>query len=131
MTREEAQRILAVFGAAYPNQFKYLDNASVELMAKLWAQQFALVPYDIMTFAVSQEIAENKFAPTIAEIKRRISDLYKDAKVIELEVAKGLKVITRTEAEKVDYILKACNPDAIEPSLLGIHTQQCIGGQTT
>ncbi len=79
MTYKEACKILAVLKAAYPNSYRNLDKAEAESIAKVWAAQFASMPYTAVVIAVQKLISTNTFPPTISEVKSRIRSLYLEA----------------------------------------------------
>ena len=79
MTPKESVQILAILTAAYPNTYKNLDEDAAAAVAIEWAVQFADVPADIVYMAVQKAISASKYAPSIYEVKEKISALHWEA----------------------------------------------------
>lgn len=79
MTQNEAEKILAVLAAAYPNAYKNMSDEEINGVVAVWAMQFAEMPVDIVFLALNKAISGCKFPPTISEIKQRITVLHWEA----------------------------------------------------
>lgn len=79
MTPEETAGILSMITAAYPHVYKNLGEDEAKAVIMIWAVQFKDVPADIVFMAINKAIATSKYAPTIAEIKAKLTGLYWEA----------------------------------------------------
>lgn len=76
----ESKKILAVIKSAFPNSFKGMTVEGVSATANMWTMQFADIPYEVVSIAVKKIIKDNKFPPSIEEVKEKIcSNLYWEA----------------------------------------------------
>ena len=69
MNKTETAKILAVIAAAYPN-FK-VD----EIQVTVWQEMLGDIHYSVVNMAVKKTILENKFAPSIAEVRQSAFDI--------------------------------------------------------
>ena len=70
MVRAETIIIIKAICSAYPTQ---TNNIDLDTMVGLWTKQLESYPYKNVVSAVNKWISENKFMPTIAEIKENCS----------------------------------------------------------
>lgn len=70
MVRAETIIIIKAICSAYPTQ---TNNIDLDTMVGLWTKQLESYPYKNVVSAVNEWISENKFMPTIADIKENIS----------------------------------------------------------
>jgi hypothetical protein len=74
MNEIETTAIFTILKTAYPNAFN-MTRQTAEATISLWQQMFADTPAEKVKIAVTMHIANNKFAPTIAEIKEYIAKM--------------------------------------------------------
>lgn len=79
MDRTEAAQVLSILKAAYPNYYKGMGAEEAQGTISVWSLQFADTSAEIVLMALNKAIATNKFPPTIAEIKEKISSLHWEA----------------------------------------------------
>ena len=79
MTKKEANQILFILKAAYPNSYKNLTEIEAKSIVMVWASQFANIPADVVFVAVNKLISTNIFPPAISEVKEKISNFYWEA----------------------------------------------------
>jgi hypothetical protein len=65
MTKEEFSKIAAALRTYYPSQNIMPNRQSMEL----WYMQLCDIDYQIMTMALNQWVAVNKWSPTIADLR--------------------------------------------------------------
>ncbi len=80
MTREETVKVLSVIKTAYPNAFKSANDA--KSIVALWAINFSKEPYELILEAVKQIITNNIFAPSISEVKEKLSGMCEEAQLL-------------------------------------------------
>lgn len=100
MTREETVKVLAILKAAYPNSYSRMTPAEAKGVVTVWASQFVDVPANLVMIAVNKLIAVNTFAPSIAEVKAKIGDIY--AECIEIKMIR--KKMSDEEHAKVEAL---------------------------
>jgi len=76
MTKKEAAQILAILKAAYPNFYKDMTSEEAQGTVSVWSMQFADISADIVLMAVNKLISTNKFPPTIAEVKEKLTSIH-------------------------------------------------------
>ena len=74
MTQKETKVLLAVIKAAYPEFYRDATDFELEATAALWNDRLQGYAYSQCDTAIKQHIDENRFAPKIAEIIKRITD---------------------------------------------------------
>lgn len=79
MNKKEATEILAVLKASYPNFYKDLTVLDAQGIVGVWAMQFADLSAEVVLMALNKHIATNKFPPTIAEVKDKLSSVHWEA----------------------------------------------------
>ena len=79
MTKKEAVQVVAILKAAYPNYYKDIGAEEAQGTISVWAMQFAELAAEIVLMALNKHISTNKFPPTIAEIKEKITAIYWEA----------------------------------------------------
>lgn len=75
MTREEALKILSVLSAAYPN-FQLTEETG-----ELYIRLLSDLPYEKLQAAVLAHIAQSKYFPTIAELRKIATELIPDERI--------------------------------------------------
>lgn len=79
MTKKEALQILAILKAAYPASYNGMTKEEATGTVAVWCMQFEDMPAEIVMMAIHKLIATNKFPPTIAEVKSKISSIHSEA----------------------------------------------------
>lgn len=115
MTIDETKRVLTAIQTAYPYFHKSAAKSEIELTIDLWASTFMNVRYEIVMLAVKKLIATNTFAPTIAEVKKKIEQ-------IRYEAMESLMtgVLTTEQANDLRLIVDGCRQMGSEPSLMAL-----------
>lgn len=74
MTKKDANRIIAILQANYPDTTKYMSDEAYLVKVNLWAEEFKDEPFDIVAAAVKAYIANStaRFAPNVGQIKEQI-----------------------------------------------------------
>ena len=67
MTKEEFSKVAAAIRTYYPAQNIMPNRQSMEL----WYMQLCDIDYSVMTMALNQWVAVNKWAPTIADLREQ------------------------------------------------------------
>lgn len=119
MTKKETLQILAILKAAYPNTFKDQSEEEAVGTVSVWFTQFADTPAEIVMMAVHKLIATNKFPPTVAEVKGKLSSMYWEAhRVLCSDLRKCMLPQT---VKRFEAVYKATrnyeNPSTTEPGL--------------
>ena len=126
MNKKEATQVLAILIAAYPNHYKNASQADAQGVITLWSTQLADLPAEIVFMALNKHISTNKFPPTIAEIKEKISGLHWEAyeKVYQNFAAELMSEEERSLYERIYRATEGYKYDSrIEPTI-----SQLIGG---
>lgn len=76
MTKKEAVQILAILKASYPNFYKNLTQEDAQGIVSVWSMQFADMSAEVVFMALNKAISINKYPPTIAEVKEKISSVH-------------------------------------------------------
>lgn len=79
MTKKEALQILAILKAAYPSSYNGMTKEEATGTVSVWCMQFEDMPAEIVMMAIHKLIATNKFPPTVAEVKSKISSIHCEA----------------------------------------------------
>lgn len=79
MNKKEALQILAILKAAYPSSYNNMTKEEAQGTVAVWCMQFGEMPVDIVMMAVHKLIATNKFPPSVAEVKDKISTIHWEA----------------------------------------------------
>lgn len=79
MTKKEAVQLLAILKAAYPNFYKDMSAEEAQGTVSVWSMQFEELPAEIVLIALNKHIATNKFPPSIAEIKEKLTAIHWEA----------------------------------------------------
>lgn len=108
MTREEAIKILTILKAAYPNSYKNMTKEEANGTVNLWAQQFADVPYFVVTLAVNKQISKSTFPPAISEVKSAIKSMYWEAWG-ELNTHRNCNTLDEHTAQQLKQIMDCCS----------------------
>ena len=87
MTKKEANRILALLNANYPDTFKDMSDDAYRMKINLWAAAFQEEPFDMVSAAVMAYMSNNtaRFAPNIGQIKEQIRTLTHPGELTEGE----------------------------------------------
>ena len=74
MTKKDANRIIAILQANYPDTTKDMSDEAYMVKVNLWAEEFKDEPFDIVAAAVKAYIANStaRFAPNVGQIKEQI-----------------------------------------------------------
>ena len=74
MTKKDANRIIAILQANYPDTTKDMSDEAYMVKVNLWAEEFNDEPFDIVAAAVKAYIANStaRFAPNVGQIKEQI-----------------------------------------------------------
>lgn len=77
MNKKEANRVLALLNANYPDTFKDMSDDAYRMKINLWATAFQAEPFEMVSAAVMAYITNNtaRFAPNIGQIKEQIRAL--------------------------------------------------------
>ena len=107
MNSRDANRILGILAANYPDTDTNKDDAAYIKKVELWAACFAEEPYEVVLAAVQAYIVNNpaRFAPNIGQVKEQIRQLTQPNELTEAEAwALVLKAISRSGYEaKTEY----------------------------
>lgn len=76
MNKTETLQLLAILKAAYPNTFRDQTKEEATGTVNVWCVQFADTPAKVVMMAVQKLISTNKFPPTIAEVKAKLSSMH-------------------------------------------------------
>lgn len=80
MTFEQAAELLAIMKAAFPNAYKGMSLKDAETVCKMWATQFSQIEGNLVMLAVKRLIKTCTFAPSIAEVRNELKNIYEEAK---------------------------------------------------
>lgn len=77
MTKQDAYQVLAILQAFYPDAFRGMTDAAVQLKVALWQEQFADEPATLVQAAVKAYVSTDKkgFMPVPGQIKEQITIL--------------------------------------------------------
>lgn len=77
MTKQDTYQVLAVLQAFYPDAFRGMTDAAVQLKLTLWQEQFADEPATLVQAAVKAYVSTDKkgFMPVPGQIKEQITIL--------------------------------------------------------
>lgn len=73
MTKQEMIQAVAVIVSAYPAHDKFKDDTSIEAMVNVWYDFFKDDDAKLVGSAVRKHISENKWPPSIAEIREQMA----------------------------------------------------------
>lgn len=75
MTKQDTYQVLAVLQAFYPDAFRGMTDAAVQLKISLWQEQFADEPAELVQAAVKAYVSTDKkgFMPVPGQIKEQIA----------------------------------------------------------
>ena len=102
MNNRDANRILGILAANYPDTDTNKDDAAYIKKVELWAACFAEEPFEVVLAAVQAYIVNNpaRFAPNIGRVKEQIRQLTQPNELAEAEAwALVLKAISRSGYE--------------------------------
>ena len=85
MTREDAIKVLSILKAAYPNSYKGMTKDEANGAISVWAIQFSNIPVNIVMIAINKIISNSTFPPSISEVRKKIRDLYYEARNMLIE----------------------------------------------
>lgn len=74
MTLEETKKIFLMLLVAYP-KFDNFEGEKFDLAQVLWTKLLEDVPYKVVDLAVKKLILESPFPPTIADVRKKISEI--------------------------------------------------------
>lgn len=80
MTFEQATELLAIMKAAFSNAYKGMSLKDAETVCKMWATQFSQIDGNLVMLAVKRLIKTCTFAPSIAEVRVELKNIYEEAK---------------------------------------------------
>ncbi len=74
MTKKDANRIIAILQANYPDTTKDMTDEAYLVKVNLWAEEFKDEPFEIVAAAVKAYMANStaRFAPNVGQIKEQI-----------------------------------------------------------
>lgn len=77
MTKKDANRIIGILQANYPDTTKDMTDDAYMVKVNLWAEEFKGEPFELVAAAVKAYIANSteRFAPNIGQIKEQIRQL--------------------------------------------------------
>ena len=102
MTKKEAIQVLAILKAAYPNYYKDISAEEAQGTISVWSMQFSELSAEIVLMALNKHISTNKFPPTIAEIKEKITAIYWEAHGKAYPISENERYFS-TEEERKHY----------------------------
>lgn len=79
MTKSEANMLLSIAKATYPNAYKAMNAQEKKLLTQTWAVTLADIPVEIVLLAFFQHVSKSKWPPTPAEIRDQASQLHSEA----------------------------------------------------
>ena len=79
MNKKEASKVLSMLRASFPADFKNITPDVAQSMVDVWTMQFANMSVDIVIMAINKIASTQNKAPSIAELKRKITALHWDA----------------------------------------------------
>lgn len=79
MTREEANTMLSVAKANYPNYYKNMTVQDKKVLTQTWAIVLHDIPADIALLAYIQLVSKSKWPPTPADIREQAVQLHNEA----------------------------------------------------
>lgn len=79
MNKKEAAQVLAILKASYPNNYKNLTTEDAQGIVSVWSLQFADMAAEIVLMALNKAISTNKYPPSIAEVKEKITSVHWEA----------------------------------------------------
>lgn len=106
MTKKDANRIIGILQANYPDTTKDMTDDAYMVKVNLWADAFKDEPYELIAAAVKAYIANSteRFAPNIGQIKEQIRKLTHPDELTEGEawalVQKAMRNATYNAAEE-------------------------------
>lgn len=115
MTKTEANQVLAILKAAYPNSYRNMTKEEAIGTINVWATQFINIPVEVVLVAVNKLISTNTFPPSIGEVKAKIRSLYWEAwQMLEdhRKATEGIKLTDDPDEEPLRYG-KALSPEAL------------------
>lgn len=76
MTKQDMTKIFAILATTYP-QFEKLftDKEKLKLSVEVWHKSFSDIDFNIAEIAVQKMILESSYPPTIADLRKQISDI--------------------------------------------------------
>lgn len=92
MTREETKGILNTLLAVFPQNFRHLENDKQrKILVDQWYENLCRYPYEDVHNAVNVYISGSNYAPTIAQIRERLSEerKYKRRAPVECSICGG------------------------------------------
>lgn len=75
MTRDEATLLLGAIRVAYPRAYQGMGAQDLQDITNLWSVMFASDDFSAVQTALYKHIATSTFAPTVAELRRALSDI--------------------------------------------------------
>lgn len=75
MNRKETAKILAVLEVTYPSFYKDKSEEELNDVVSIWAEMFKEEPYELVATILKDVIATSEYPPTIATIKKKISEI--------------------------------------------------------
>lgn len=106
MNKKDANHIIGLLQANYPDTTKDMTDAAYMVKVNLWADEFKDEPYELVAAAVKAYIANSteRFAPNIGQIKEQIRLLTHPDELTEAEawalVQKAMRNATYNAAEE-------------------------------
>jgi hypothetical protein len=113
MNRKEATQVLAILGASYPKFYRNITDEETQGIVGVWSMQFADMSAEIVLMALNKAISTNKYPPTIAEVKEKITSVhweayemmnmhYKNKSLSDEEFAMYKRIYELTQSYKFD-----------------------------
>jgi len=138
MTREEANKLLAVMQANYHYAFKTMKTEDKYLLLDSWTAVLSDISGEIVMLAAMKLIAKSKWMPTAAEVRKACQNLYYEALAARMEGAGERDGIYRQIMAKTQHLrgeengirLKAMLGGEGMPALMGLseETRELPGG---
>ena len=79
MNKKESSKVLSMLRASFPADYRNITPDVAQSIVDVWAMQFANISVDIVIMAINKIASTQNKAPTIAEVKKRITALHWDA----------------------------------------------------
>ena len=79
MNKKEASKVLSMLRASFPADYRNITPDVAQSIVDVWAMQFANISVDRVIMAINKIASTQNKAPTIAEVKKRITALHWDA----------------------------------------------------
>lgn len=100
MTKRDANRIIAILQANYPDTTKDMSDDAYMVKVNLWAEEFKDEPFEIVAAAVKAYIANStaRFAPNVGQIKEQIRLLLHPNELTEGEAWAMVQAAMRNSA---------------------------------